>query len=250
MALADRITKLKNRRRVRRRKAYIVTAVVTVAASVFLLSAIRLSGQLRAAGEEIGISFGTAAGLADGSWKGITEGLRSGTEAGKAAGLSGEDASVAIQNRLRHIGNLEVFAAGAVVKNVHSYADVYAACYKCKVNIVFTVDLCAARLYCENDRDLVISLPEVQAELYIDARATQKLAERQKRFYSGDAADGYTAYLHSMAQIQKLALQEVSNYAVLCEQARTAAKEQVGILAAGVCDEGVGVRIVFENEGE
>lgn len=250
MRLADRIAKVRKYNRIRRRKARVMTAAAVAMALALTVSAKRLSDRSQTLGEEIGSSFGTAAGLADGSWKGITQGLRSGTEAGRAAGLCAEDTEATVQSRLRQIGNLEVLAAGAVIKNVHSYGDVYAAFYKCKVNIVFTVDLCAAELYYESDRDIVISLPEVEAELYPDARATEKLAEQQKHFYSGDAADGYCAYFHSMAQIRKTTLQEIANYPVLREQARNAAKEQVGMLTAALCEEGADVRIVFKNEGE
>ena len=51
-------------------------------------------------------------------------------------------------------------------------------------------------------------------------------------------------------QVRKTTLREIANYPVLREQARNAAKEQVGMLTAVFCEEGADVRIVFKNEGE
>lgn len=190
---------------------------------------------------------GKATGIAVGSYKGFTEGVALGSEAGKEAGLGAEDTKAEIEDEIRSVGNLEVLVAGVRIGNFHEYADKYSALYIYKADAVFSVDLSRAEVYHDGSNSIIIYLPKPQVKLYINEGA-EKLAEWQKNLYTGDAKDGYIAYLNSMKNVEKISLKEIANYEMLIEQAKEAAVRQIRLLAKAVCEEGTNIRVICGNE--
>lgn len=193
---------------------------------------------------------GKAAGMAAGSYRGFTEGIALGQEAGKEAGLKADDTEVKIEDEIYNIGNLEVLVAGVKIGNFHEYAGQYSALYIYKADAVFSIDLSKAEIsYGSDNSSIFIHLPEPKVNLYINENA-EKLAEWQKGLYTGDAKDGYIAYLNSMKNLEKISPKAITGYEALMEQAKEAAIRQVSILAKAVCREGVAVRVVCEDREE
>lgn len=200
-------------------------------------------------GKAVGETSGKAAGKAVGSVEGITERIPQGLGDGKEQGLSAEDIEIDIPEKIQAIGVLEILAASVRLDDYLKIADDYSAIYVYKADAIFSVDLQNAVIE-KSGGKVTVALKEPQVSFYINEEATEKVAEWQKRFYSGRTEDGYRAYINSRAEIEKRAPEEIRNYAALMELAEDSARRQLTILVESICGEAEEVEIVFTKEGE
>lgn len=208
-----------------------------ILAGCIFLYAVGLRQSASSIGNGVGVSAGTVVGKAIGSWEGLTKGSSEGEKAGREEGLSAEDTLISISNRIHQMEKLEVLAADVKLKNFHTIGKQqdYAALYLASGNVVFTVDLSRAKTS-QQGNTFKIMLPDPEAQLYIDDASVKKVAEYQKRFFTGDAESGFDAYLNSMKQMQKVSRETLSNYDSLAESAKAAAIHQVEMLAGSMSD--------------
>lgn len=189
---------------------------------------------------------GTLVGRATGSFEGMTAGI----EDGKNAGLSAEDTTTTIANRIREMNNLEVLIASVSLTNFHSVGEDYASLYQTNAEVVFTVDMDQAQI--SNDEGVMkIVLPNPVCEIYTDYTSTEKLAEYQKHFYSGSVEAGVQEYLNSLVKGREVTRETLSNYDELEEAAKESAVQQIEALEnyASVSST-YDVNITFEDLGD
>ena len=199
-------------------------------------------------GTEIGSGAGKVTGMAVGSFKGITEGTESGLADGKAAGLSAEDITMEITDTVREVGNLEVLVANVEIPDYHEVGKKYAALYLFRGSAVFSVDLSKASVSRTAEGEVIILLPEPDAVVNINDSETELLAEYQRKFFNGNADDGFQAFLNSLRMIDTIALDKVSNYDVLMDMAKASARKQAEMLASGVCIDCRQITVLFRTE--
>ena len=199
-------------------------------------------------GESIGTGAGKMTGLATGSYKGVTDGLEKGALAGKESGLNAEDMTMEISKTVRNVGNLEVLVANVEIPDYHEVGKKYAALYLFRGSAVFSVDLMQASVSKTEDGEVLIILPEPTAVVNINDSETELLAEYQRKFFNGNADDGFQAYLNSLRMIDSISLEKVSNSAVLMEMAKASAKKQVDALAGNVCVNCRKITVLFRTE--
>lgn len=181
-------------------------------------------------GSELGSGTGSLVGKAIGSYNGMIDG----TKDGKEAGLSAEDTKADIATQLQQVNNLEVLVASVKLEDYHDIGpegdEKYAALYLVNGNVVFTVDMSQATITSKSG-NLHIILPNPVGELYIDQSSIDKAAEYQKTKFSGNAKDGFDAYLNTMKKVQDASEETLNNYDILLDSAKQAAKRQVSLLA-------------------
>lgn len=186
-------------------------------------------------GGGIGAGTGSVVGKAVGSLEGMTKGRVEGTEAGKQAGLSAEDTEAKIANQLQQMENLEVLVASVKLSNFHTIGQGkdYAALYLVNGNVVFTVDMSKAQIVSGADK-LKVTVPKPVGTLYLDESSVEKVAEYQRKFFNGNAEDGFDAYLNTMKKMQEASEETLSNYDDLENSARQAAENQISLIAKSV----------------
>lgn len=203
---------------------------------VFIFVALPIYRNAEQIGEEAGKLSGQAVGTAVGSFKGVTEKYPKGLEDGKAEGLSAKDTKVELKNSLAEMSNLEVMVASVKLDNYHEVGDKYAALYLMKADAVFTVDFANAKVDMGSDNQtLYITLKEPEVTVYIDEEATEKALSWQKHFFSGNAEDGFDAYINSMANVETKAKSSILSDESLMQSARNSAETQITQLAGGIC---------------
>lgn len=187
-------------------------------------------------GTAVGQANGKIVGTAIGSAKGVTVGTQEGKEAGEQAGLSSEDTIVDIKGSMEALGKLEVLVAGVSLKNINKIGDSYTGLYLINGNAEFSVDLAEAEIrFGQNGKDVYITIPEPDLEVYLDQNSTKKLAESQKFSFAVSAEDGLIAYLNSMTQTAEKVKETMVNYDSLLADAKESAKKQVQQFAAIIC---------------
>ena len=186
--------------------------------------------------------------MAVGSYHGITDGISAGTQEGHDAGIASDDVQATVSNEISKVGKLDVLAAGVRLKDVLSIGEDYKALYLLKGSIVFSLDLSQASVDAK-DSELKIFLPKPEMELYIDETATEKLAEYQAHSWTGNAHDGYTAYLNSRDKTEDEIKKSLVNYDTLMAQAKEASKNQVKELARAICGSDKTISVYFNDEG-
>ena len=215
-----------------------------VLAGMFLVVAIIFVIESSHMGKNLGMATGSAAGKAVGSLRGMTQGQIEGSAAGKAEGLSAKDTEAEVLEDLQQVENLEVLVASVKLSDFHTIGDEdspsYAALYLVNGNVVFTVDMSQAGISVQSD-GLHIRLPEPIGSLYVDDSTIEKLTEYQRKLFNGSAEDGFDAYLNTMARVQTATAEVLNNYDMLIRSAKSAAENQVKLLAesASVSDEPV-----------
>ena len=216
-----------------------------------LLIATVFTGYIHHRAEEIGISVGQTngkiVGTAIGSAKGITVGTQKGKDAGEQAGLSAEDTSTDIKGSMEALGRLEVLAAGVSLKNLNKIGDSYTGLCLIHGNALFSVNLAEAELSFSQDRkDVYITIPEPDLEVYLDQNSAEVLAESKKISLTVTAEDGLIAYLNSMTQTVEKVKETMVNYDSLFANAKEAAQKQVQQLAATICGDNYIVHVQFK----
>ena len=198
-------------------------------------------------GNAVGQTNGQIVGTAIGSAKGVTVGAKEGKEAGENAGTSAKDTTVDIKGSMEALGKLEVLVAGVTLKNINKIGDTYAGLYVISGDAVFSVDLAVAEISFSQDlKDVYITIPEPDLELYLDQQSTEKLAETQHFSLSVTARDGLINYLNTMAEIERNVEDTLTNYDVLFSEAKNSAKHQVQQLAATLCGDHYVVHVQFK----
>ena len=116
---------------------------------------------LRVNAESMGTTFGQSTGSQVGKFVGSFEALTDYREAyaeGKEQGLSAEDTTAEVANKINEVERLEVLVASVKLNDIHTVGDDYAALYLLKGDAVFAVDLSKAEITEESD-GLHILLP-------------------------------------------------------------------------------------------
>ena len=201
-------------------------------------------------GENVGVRIGNAVGWAVGSFNGITDGKREGAEAGKEEGLSAKDTSVTLATQIKRTGKLEVMSAGIKMTNINTVGENdYSALFIVKGNAVFSVDLSNVEIKVSDDfSTATVTVPDVDAEIYIDNSSTEKLAEHQKHKFTGSSADGFTEYINSSNQLSQKAVETISNYEQLKEAAVDSARKQITELVKNFNSRILTVTVIFSKE--
>ncbi len=210
---------------------FVVIAGLLCAIACLIGYALPIYQNAKNLGVSIGDKTGAVVGNVIGSFDGITTGLSKGAADGKEEGLSAKDTKSEIRNRFSEIGNLEVLEAGVKLKNVNTLGDDYAALFLLKGVAVYSVNLKDIEI---NDIDadtLEILLPEITVEVYIDERDTEKLAEYQKRSWTGSAEDGFVEYMNTRSATDQSVRETMEDDAALTEAAEDAAIKQVALIA-------------------
>lgn len=198
-------------------------------------------------GTVVGQANGKMVGTAIGSAKGVTVGTQEGKEAGEQAGLDAEDTVVDIKGSMEALGKLEVLVAGVSLKNINKIGDTYTGLYIINGDAVFSVDLAEAEIsFSQDGKDVYITIPEPDLEVYLDQSSTQKLAESQNFSFTVNAKDGLINYLNSMTQTVEKVKETMVNYDTLFESAKESAKKQVQQLASTICGERYVVHVQFK----
>ncbi len=197
-------------------------------------------------GAGVGTAAGKFAGTVKGSFEGITQGLASGYEAGAQQGLSAEDTNVEI-SEITAMGKLDVLAAEDQIVNDFEEGRDYKALFVYKTQAVFSVDLGQAEIT-EEDSAVTITLPGPEVDFIIDENESEKMAEWQKYFWSGNTEAGYIGYMNSMAQIKEKAAEEMRKNDYLMRQAEESARKQVEALARSICVEDKQITVRFKEE--
>ena len=221
---------------------------VVVFASIFLVLYMTVYRVVPAASAGIGKAAGTGAGIIAGEIEAI-KAEEKGAEDGKAEGLSAKDTDVRVnyENELKNQKKLEVMVAGISLSDLLKLGKDYQALYITKADAVFSVDLEQAVVKWGEDGTWVkISVPQPEVDIYADQSQTKKIAEWQKYRNSGDAGDGYQAYLASVEELKKKAPKELQENETLMQNARNAAEQQIKQLAAGIYGQDVSITIEFQ----
>jgi len=205
---------------------------------------------LRVNAESMGTTFGQSTGSQVGKFVGSFEALTDYREAyaeGKEQGLSAEDATAEVANKIKEVERLEVLVASVKLNDIHTVGDDYAALYLLKGDAVFAVDLSKAEITEESD-GLHISLPQLEMDLIVDQSKIEKVAEYQKLLFNGSSEAGFDAYLNSMAKIVEESEETLVNYDSLKKTAEETAINQVEQLANSVAVEKRDVIVTFKEE--
>lgn len=205
---------------------------------------------LRVNAESMGTTFGQSTGSQVGRFVGSFEALADYREAyaeGKEQGLSAEDTTVEVANKIKEVERLEVLVASVKLNDIHTVGDDYAALYLLKGDAVFSVDLSKAEIT-EDADGLHIVLPQLEMDLIVDQSRIEKVAEYQKLLFNGSSEDGFDAYLNSMAKIVEESKETLVNYDSLKETAEETAKKQVTQLANSVAVEKRTIEVSFKEE--
>ena len=222
---------------------FLLVAVLLIA-TVFTGYVHHRAGEI---GNAIGQTNGKIVGTAIGSARGVTVGAKEGKEAGEQAGLSAEDTTVDIKGSVEALGKLEVLVAGVSLKNINKIGDSYTGLYLINGDVVFSVDLAEAEIsFSQDGKDVYITIPEPDLEVYLDQNSTQKLAESQKFSFTVSAKDGLVNYLNSMTQTVEKVKETMVNYDSLFADAKESAKKQVQQLAGTICGDNYIVHVQFK----
>lgn len=202
--------------------------------------------------QELGTEIGTGIGEKVGVVKGYTEALSAeipqGKEDGKEEGLSAKDTVIVVQEKMKEVAKLEVLVASVSFDNFHTLGEKYAALYLIKADAVFSVDL--SNLQIDKNEDgskLYVTVPKIDIVPYYDQTESMQIAEWQKGHFSGNAEDGYDAYLNSMKQItdsDKIKA-ELSKNETLMTMAKTSAEKQLKRLLSSICANATQIEIIF-----
>ena len=209
----------------------VICALVVALIACVLLYVISLSFKANTIGDSLGNSLGHRTGQVAGSFQALTDYEEAYSE-GKEEGLSAEDTSAEIVNKMMEIENLEVLVASVKLHDFHTIKDDYAALYFMKADAIFTVDLSKAEIF-ESKGIIYINLPEPEMRLE-KTSDVEKLADYQKWGWTGAAKDGVEAYINTYNKLNEVSKDTLSNYPELIKAAEESAKKQVKELVTSV----------------
>ena len=231
------------------------TAVTVLSMALLIIVVVALFGyvipackDVNSLGAGIGDNAGKMVGKVIGSFEGITKGLSSGAEAGKDEGLSAKDTLIEMKNNFEEVSNLEVLEAGVKLTDVNKIGDDYISLLVIKGVAIYSVDLKMAEIKETGTDSIEILLPDVNVEVFIDDKGTEKLAEYQKHSWSGKSSDGFTEYINSVAAIDENATKTMKDNMSLLEAAEASAKKQVTNIAKAATGNNKEISVNFINE--
>lgn len=199
--------------------------------------------------------FSSPIGMAIGSWEGVTEGLSDGYEDGEAAGLSAEDTTVRISNKMEDTGSLEVLLVDLKLSDIFTEGNpnnpTYAALFVLPGEGVFAVDLTQSKVTPQPESNgILIEIPSPEFSHYLDDSHLETLATYPKgpQLFDGSTAKGYTGWLNTREQIDQRVQSELLVYDTLTEHAEASAREQVEQLAQSICGSEKNVKVRFFGE--
>lgn len=225
----------------RYRRPFLYATLVIVFA-MFISSLLYLINAKKT-GSEIGNTVGTIVGNAVGSYDGWNHGY----EEGKTEGLSAQDTVVTISSVINTAGKLHVLRAKVLISNALEVGTTdpdsftssliggkkYSALFNYKGQVDFVVDLRQARIDRE-DGTITIVLPLPVATLTVDESEVETLAEWQKIWFNGSDPDGVKAYNNSIAAIKEKTAEDLQNYDLLLDMAKSSAIKQIKTLAESI----------------
>jgi hypothetical protein len=221
---------------------FVLTAVLVVFIIPFCVKA-------KEQGKMIGNTEGKIAGVAVGSYEGVTKGISQGKEDGKKQGESAEDTDVRIANEMTSMGKLDVLTAKTQILNNFNQGNDYKALFVYEATAVFSVNLEEAVVEVDDD-NLIVTIPVPVCELTWDEEASQKIAEQQTHFWSGEEQSGYNAYMNSMKEITNKTEESMINYETLMGQAKDSAIRQIEIIAGSMNGNNYKIEVAFQGEEE
>lgn len=217
---------------------FCMVAIFVVLIVALLLPTVRMYAGAHKTGETVGSTAGTAVGGAVGSFRGITTGTQDGAETGREEGLNAKDIDIIvadIKDSLGKMGKLEILTATASFRDISSIGKDYRAFFLLRGNVVFTIDLNQVEIRSTSGNEISIFLPAPECTVDIDDTATEKVAEYQKDFFTGDTQAGYEAFLKFVNQRSSELEKSLDGYDALSNQAQGAAIQQVKLLAENIC---------------
>lgn len=214
-------------------------AALVIVFAMFVLSLLYLINAKKT-GSEIGNTVGTIVGNAAGSYDGWNQGF----EEGKTEGLSAQDTVGVISSAINTAGKLHVLRAKVLINNALEVGTTdpdsftssliggkkYSALFNYKGQVDFVVDLRQAQIESENGT-ITIVLPPPVATLTVDESKIETLAEWQKIVFNGSDLDGVNAYNNSIAAIKEKTAEDLQNYDLLLDMAKSSAIKQIETLA-------------------
>lgn len=224
-----------------------LAAFIVLVAAVLVLT-VRMHAGAREAGEAVGSTAGTAVGGAIGSFRGITNGTQEGYDAGRKEGLNAKDIDIivtGVKESLGKLGKLEILTATASFRDVLGIGNDYRAFFLLRGNVVFAVDMNQVEIHPISEKEISILIPDPICTVNIDDTATEKVAEYQKDFFTGDTQAGYEAFLKFVNQRSAELEKALDGYDDLNKQAQEAAIQQIKLLAENICgpDKTISVRM-------
>jgi hypothetical protein len=227
---------------------YILTILMVLLLVAFFTIVLPFYVSAKETGEDIGSTAGSLAGIAIGSLDGITNGIEEGEAAGKEQGLSAEDTTVEIATKIQSTGKLDVLVADGPIKDPFELGKDYQALFLYKFRAVFSVDLTSVEVT-EKNEDLLITVPDPVCEISINHSESEKMAEWQRHFWSGDTDAAYEAYMNSMIQMQEKAKPEMEEQ--FMDQAKTATEKAISQIANSASGGKYNnIEVTFQGEGE
>lgn len=196
----------------------------------------------------IGDTTGKMVGDVIGSFNGISSGISEGTLDGKKEGLSAKDTRADLKKSIKEVGRLEILEAGITIENLNQIGDDYIGLYVLKGVAEFSIDLNEIDIEEVGEDTMQILLPEIEVDVYVDERETEKLAEYQKHVWSGSTEDGLKAYMNSREVGNASIKDSIENSDSLLMEAENSAKEQVKILASSATGNNKDIIVVFKKE--
>ena len=227
-------------------KSEIFKGLFIIGIVAFCIFSVVMYFKAPAIGEEVGSFSGTAVGTAVGSFTGVVEKFPEGWNKGKEEGLSAVDTVTEIENSFNEIAKLEVLVSSFKLNDYHKLENKYAALYLFKADAVFTIDLSKTYINANEDGSVYIRLPQPEVTVYIDNRSAEKIVEYQRKFFNGNAEDGFDAYINSMSNLEVSAQNSIKDDENLMRTARNSAEKQIKQLAENIFVNGEEPLIIWE----
>lgn len=190
----------------------------------------------------IGNTIGTLTGKAVGSLHALQD-AEDAVDEGKEAGRSAEDTKAAIDGFMQNCGQLQVMRADMKFVNLNNNADNYITLMQKTGDAVFTVDLAQATY---NQETETLTVPDIDIRLDL-SDSSEKLAEYEKSFFSGDAADGVIGTINSEVKTTEQAILELKNDSALMGQIREKSKEQIALMLYSLLGNDIKVQGAWEG---
>lgn len=209
----------------------IISAVLLCILLFFILPAWKSAAET---GKELGTSAGKKVGQFSGSLRGTADGISESQD----YIMSTEEICEKLRETLTDTHSLEVLSAGTDISRTSRDGASYKSLYILRGTAVFKVNMDRASVSSYGN-NIFVTLPQPEAEIFIDENQTAKLADESGIIFSGSSDDGYKPYQDADA---------VSEMPALTEKAREQARIFTERIAASVCGDKAGWTVKFENE--
>ena len=233
-------------------------------------------------GKAIGFEIGNATGKIVGTYQGLTIDAINGAQAGMQAGLSAEDTTVSVANKIQSLGagKLEILSADIKLNIMNlngeekeSYMSVlssvfdkllhigetaeygplpsYARLFVLQGKMIFTVDLNEADIeYSSNGQKIIVTLSDPKVEVSIDETKTETVAEYfpDKSKHTVNGMTAVEGALKSRARAIKKSPESFEDYDLLMTQAKESAESQITALAQAATGNNMNVEVKWRSK--